>query len=100
MLGTCALCDNMCVVCACCWRVSVDTSNSMTQASSLMVDLRTPSAAKVDLNPIPHPARGFSLRLALCSGTQLRTWFVPVVATGGLGLAEVAGAVEALLELL
>lgn len=34
VLGTCASCDNMCVVCACCWRVSVDTSNSTAQTSS------------------------------------------------------------------
>lgn len=56
VLGTCASCDNMCVVCACCWCVSVDTSNSMAQASSLSADLGTPLEAKVDLNPIPHPA--------------------------------------------
>ena len=33
VLGPCALCDTMCVVCACCWRVSVGTSNSMAQTS-------------------------------------------------------------------
>ena len=75
MRGTCASCDNMCVACACCWRVSVDTSNSMAQASSLTVDLGTPLEAKVDLNPIPHPARGFSLlptlALELSSGLGL-----------------------------
>ena len=51
--------------------------------------------AKVDLNPIPHPARGFSLLPTLALGTQLRAWFVPVVAAGGLGLAK---AVEPLLS--
>lgn len=79
----CASCDNMCVVCACHWRVSVDTSNSMAQTSSLAADLRAPSGMKVDLNPIPRPALGFSLLPALRSGTRLRAWFVPVVARGG-----------------
>lgn len=97
VLGTCASCDNMCVVCACCWCVSVDTSNSMAQASSLTVDLGTPLEAKIDLNPTPHPACGFSLLPTLALGTQLRAQFVPVVAAGGLGLAK---AVEALVELL
>lgn len=46
---------HMCVVCACCWCVSVGQSNSMAQASSLTADLGTPLEAKVDLNPIPHP---------------------------------------------
>lgn len=99
VLGTCASCDNVCVVCACCWRVSVDTSNPMAQTSSLTVDLRTPSGMKVDLNPIPHPALGFSLPPGLCSGAHLRAWLVPVaVRVEGLGVAKAAGAVEALLE--
>lgn len=83
VLGTCASCDNMCVACACCWRVSVDTSNSMAQTSSPTVDLRTLLGRKLYLNPISHPALGFSLLPALCSGTHLRAWFVPVVTQGG-----------------
>lgn len=55
--------------------------------------------AKVDLNPTAHPALGFSLLPALCSGAHLRAWFVPVAARGGgFGLAKAVGAVEALLE--
>ncbi|XP_032251244.1 calcium/calmodulin-dependent protein kinase type II subunit alpha isoform X1 [Halichoerus grypus] len=84
VLGTCALCDNLCVACACCLRVSVDTSNSMAQTSRLAVDLRTPSGMKGDLNPIPRPALGFLLLPALCSRSHLRAWFVPVAARGGL----------------
>ena len=61
VLGTCALCDNMCVVCVCCLRVSVDTSNSTAQTSRLTADLRSSSGMKVDLNPVLCPDLGFSL---------------------------------------
>lgn len=95
VLGTCASCDNMCVVCACCWRVSVDTSNFMAQTSSLTVDLRTPLGVKEDLNPATHPALGFSLLPALISGLGLCQVRRRV---GWLGVAKVVGDVQALLE--
>lgn len=60
MRGTCALCDNMCVVCVCvcCLRVSVDIS---LHGSDQQADSRTESSwgTKVDLNPIPCPPLAF-----------------------------------------
>lgn len=60
MRGTCALCDNMCVLCVCCLRVSVDTSNSMAQTSRPTADPRPSSSPKVDLNQVQSLASCFS----------------------------------------
>ena len=101
VLGTCASCDNMCVVCACCWRVSVDTSNSTARASSPTGDPNSPGGAG-RFEPHPTAHRGFSLpppsALELSSGLGLcRLW--PL---GGLVWPKwwTPLAVEALLELL